>query len=354
MKAARSDTRPLWIFLDHCALDGGAQISLQAFCSGLKGIGLPILELGPSHNGPFPLTVRRRLSGLFALMVNIIFCFIIHLKHFRSHWYCNSVLDRLQCALIPSFLIVTHIRDIPKPWHALAMRVFPSKAYVVSSEFMRRRMSQIAPNVGPVHIIHNIVSEGLYRRDVFADEPLTFRVLMVANLVPWKKHVTSIEAVALLASVGFPVYLDIWGSDALMENQPYRTLLWQLIRSLPKGTVSLVEGKRIRQENFSKYHCLLHPAGDEPFGRVLAEATLAGLPIVGSDSGNTGAFIKRYSAGIIYPSDSPHVVAGAIVLLQNQYTYFQNRLRKNQERIANDFSVQNALRQFSESGLLGF
>jgi glycosyltransferase involved in cell wall biosynthesis len=353
MSDAHSGNPPVqWIFLDHCAVDGGAQISLKALCSRLKESGHRIIEIYPSSYSLFPLTIRSRIPGLAALFLNSLYCIALSFKHSRPQWYCNSFLDRLQCAFIPPSRVVTHVRDLPKPWQRLAMRFFPSRAYVVSSEFMRKKLAREVPDACPIHVIPNVVEGGEIPFRVFTDPPLPLRVLMVANLVPWKKHEKALEAVSLLASTGFPICLDIWGSDPLRENGPYRERLLRVLSLLPHGIANLVEGKRIQPEDFSRYHCLLHPAEGEPFGRVLVEAMLGGLPILGLYSGNTREFIEKYSAGIIFPTNEPDVIAGALVLLSSQYRYFHSRASRNRERLCRDFSANSAMQEITLSELM--
>jgi glycosyltransferase involved in cell wall biosynthesis len=350
LKSAESPAR--WVFLDHCTVTGGAQISLTALCTGLKNNGYQILEVRPSTHSFFPMTIRRQIPGLLVLVLNSVYCLALSFRHGHPQWYCNSILDRLQCAFIPTNRVVTHVRDVPKSWHRLVMRLLPSQAYVVSSEFMRKRLAQILSSSHPIFVIPNVVHGGQAPLDLIVDAPNPLRILMVANLVPWKQHLKAIEAVGLLVAAGLPVRLDIWGNDPLHENSDYRETLLKSLSLLPKGIATLVEGKRIFPEDFFNYHCLLHTAEEEPFGRVLVEAMLGGLPILGLDSGNTGEFIRKYSAGLIYPSNDPDLIAGALALLSSQYMYFKKRAIRNLERVRLDFSTASAVSEFSHFDLV--
>lgn len=54
---------------------------------------------------------------------------------------------------------------------------------------------------------------------------------------------------------------------------------------------------------------LVHPARQEPFGRVLLEAAASGAPIVATDVGGTPELLNDESAWLIPPGDAPQLAA---------------------------------------------
>lgn len=342
---------PRLLFLDHCAMIGGAQISRRALYFRLHEEGCSVAEIVPSAGRPFPLQVRRRSTGLLALALNACYCFFLFLSRGRPYWYCNSILDRLQCIFVPPRYLVTHIRDLPRPWQVRVMRWLPCRCYLVSSSFMLAKVAQLAPFARPIHVVPNVVERTSGHREK-ALQARPFRILTVANLVPWKNHALAIEAVRWLASRGVQVRLDIWGGDPMEENFAYRRKLLEACRTLPERCVQIQEGKRIGPEDYRRYHCLLHPAEEEPFGRVVVEALLNGLPVLGPLSGNTARLLEDYPGGILYGDNRPETIGDAVWMLATHYSDYREAVRVARPRLENDFSAAEAVRALRGSRAL--
>jgi glycosyltransferase involved in cell wall biosynthesis len=60
---------------------------------------------------------------------------------------------------------------------------------------------------------------------------------------------------------------------------------------------------------------LVHPAKQEPLGRVLLEAAAAGLPIVATDVGGTGEILTDGESAKLIPPGDPGALAGAVIEL---------------------------------------
>ena len=58
---------------------------------------------------------------------------------------------------------------------------------------------------------------------------------------------------------------------------------------------------------------LVHPANQEPFGRVLLEASASGVPIVATDVGGTSEIIVDGQTGILIPPRDPAALAAAVI-----------------------------------------
>jgi glycosyltransferase involved in cell wall biosynthesis len=62
---------------------------------------------------------------------------------------------------------------------------------------------------------------------------------------------------------------------------------------------------------------LVHPARQEPFGRVLLEAAATGLPIVATAVGGTGEMLEADRSAMLIPPDDPHALAEGVIRLLN-------------------------------------
>lgn len=87
---------------------------------------------------------------------------------------------------------------------------------------------------------------------------------------------------------------------------------------------------------------LVHPANQEPYGRVLLEASASGLPIVATDVGGTPEIVINGTTGYLVPAREPELLAEAVVnVLSNEEE--SRRLRQNsRQRAVDEFSVEVA------------
>jgi len=87
---------------------------------------------------------------------------------------------------------------------------------------------------------------------------------------------------------------------------------------------------------------LVHPAQQEPLGRVLLEAAAAGLPIVATAVGGTEEILADgQSARLVAPGD-PQSLAAAIIEMHADPAKRRRYAAAARQRIETDFSVQQA------------
>lgn len=148
-----------------------------------------------------------------------------------------------------------------------------------------------------------------------ADGTGRVRIGTVGELVPWKGHRHLIAALALLEDLRDRVELVIVGDDRLQPG--YKEELAALVRSLGvAGSVHFAgfqDPVRPWYEHFDLF--VLPTEANEAFGRVLAEAALAGLPLVGTRTGGIPEIIEEGVNGLLVPPKDPPALARAIARL---------------------------------------
>ena len=87
---------------------------------------------------------------------------------------------------------------------------------------------------------------------------------------------------------------------------------------------------------------LVHPANQEPFGRVLLEASAAGVPMVATNVGGTAEIIIDQATGYLVPAHDAVSLATAIIAILSDPVESQ-RLRENaRARAMREFSIDVA------------
>ena len=101
---------------------------------------------------------------------------------------------------------------------------------------------------------------------------------------------------------------------------------------------------------------LLHPARQEPFGRVLLEAAAAQVAIVASNVGGTPEMLRHGEHAWLIPPDDPQPLASACEQLMQQPALRQQLAQQAHAHIADQFSLDRACtahRQFWQTALNG-
>ena len=100
-------------------------------------------------------------------------------------------------------------------------------------------------------------------------------------------------------------------------------------------------------EILSEIDLLAHPANQEPFGRVLLEASAAGVPIVATDVGGTPEIVLDGVTGHLIPPKDPIALAEAVIKSLTDKVESQNFRLAARERAIHKFSINIAAQKLS-------
>lgn len=93
---------------------------------------------------------------------------------------------------------------------------------------------------------------------------------------------------------------------------------------------------------------LVHPARQEPFGRVLLEAAASGLPIVATDVGGTAEMLQDGITARLVPSGNPELLAQAMNELLRDANLRDRFARAARERVEATFSIDKAAAELGD------
>jgi glycosyltransferase involved in cell wall biosynthesis len=214
--------------------------------------------------------------------------------------------------------------------HVLTNAVFvaarsPSAAALVRSWGARRHVSLVPPAVPPFSSVPTHVGGH-------------FTIGYAGRLVPSKGLDDLVAAVRFLAP---PVELLLAGDGEMrgeLDGQP-----------IPGSRVRVLTGlsHHTMQRAYGEMDVLVLPSRTtatwkEQFGRVIVEALLCGVPVVGSDSGEIPWVIRQTGGGLVYPEGDVNSLAARLDELRRDPT--QRRQLATRGRTA-------ALRLFSLSAV---
>ena len=93
-------------------------------------------------------------------------------------------------------------------------------------------------------------------------------------------------------------------------------------------------------------HCkiLLMPSWNEPFGRVVIEAMVAGVPVIGANAGGVKEIIQEGTTGYLVPPKKPEEIAKKIIYLFHHPDLARQMGNNGKKVVEERFSVQNYTR----------
>jgi glycosyltransferase involved in cell wall biosynthesis len=167
-----------------------------------------------------------------------------------------------------------------------------------------------------------------------------FRILLVGRLSQEKGQIEAIKAIEkIVASGNRNIKLDLYGDGADAEK-----LSEYIQKNNLEDFVELMGYSN--KINYDNYHIGLVCTKYEAFGRATVEYMMAGLSVIGADSGGTPELIKN-NTGFIYQNGNIDELAEKILTLMNNRKLCEE-MGKNALKEAQNYSVDNYYRGILE------
>lgn len=92
---------------------------------------------------------------------------------------------------------------------------------------------------------------------------------------------------------------------------------------------------------------LVHPAHQEPFGRVLLEASASGVPIVATNVGGTSEIVVDGITGLLVPRADPQALATAVIGILTDHAMAADLRKAARQHAENHFSISTAAKNLA-------
>ena len=332
------------LYLNHSAQMSGAEASLHALLKGLRQIDAPFDPfIALPGDGPFatelreenwnvsfaPLRRLQRPRGIIDGMASL-----LHVLQTAPH-ICRLV-DKSGAALIHSNSTTAHLvggvaaerTNRPTIWHCRDLisldRIAPqlaSKAtrVVAISGCVASQLEKDGVPHEKITVIYNGLDPEQWRPNVpsqlretlgVSDETFIFGI--VGQLVPWKNHADFIEAAAkVVQQEGMEnVRFVSIGGDLFGEHSDYISDLRRKVKQ--HGLIerfNFIPRQNDAVDAMSALDCLVHPASDEPFGRVLMEAMALEIPVIAINENGPLEIITHGHDGLLVRPHAPDELA---------------------------------------------
>jgi glycosyltransferase involved in cell wall biosynthesis len=174
---------------------------------------------------------------------------------------------------------------------------------------------------------------------------------MVGQLVPWKNHIAFIEAAAQLVQDQeydrarfITIGGDLWG-----EQTPYVRELRDLVKKHDLADrfnfiPNLVDGA----DAIAALDVLVHPAHDEPFGRVIMEAMALRRAVIAMNENGPREIVTHEHDGLLVSPSEEHGLAKAMKRIMDDRDLFAHLKHHSRTSIENRFHIDDHSAKITE------
>ena len=246
------------------------------------------------------------------------------------------------------------LKGLPRRLFRFLLR--SADAVTACSHGFAQRVRELFPaDCGEIHVIHNGVDpasiEGeLARSDAEAIPNVTHPyALCVSGFVAKKALEVLVEAFKSIRVARPDLTLVIVG-----RSGPEWPRIEGLVRdaNLAKAVTLMVDASHSSITRLMRDAALfVLPSRDEPFGIVLLEAGLAGLPVVATRVGGIPEIIASSEYGILVPPDDPGALAAAVLELLQDCARAQSVGERLRERVLSCFSAATTADRYLKTAL---
>jgi len=192
-------------------------------------------------------------------------------------------------------------------------------------------------------VVHSIVRDPIASPPTQAGPPRDgpFVVGMVSRIAPWKGQHVFLEAFARAFGGGSEVAVVVGDAMFGEAEVAYGRDLREMTRVL--GVADRVDFRGFRHDvwaELAQMDVFVHASvSPEPFGQVIVEAMLAGIPVIASAGGGPGEILTDGVDGLLYPPGDVDALAEALQQLRGS-ALLRTHLIDNARARAQQFSPQ--------------
>jgi len=359
------------LFVNHVSQISGAEKSLMSLVQELRRSerhdytllaacpdGPLASELERAGVKVFPMPMPRfyrkdgavRLSGKFPAwmgavreLVGIVGRQRVDIIHANSAEAQMHAMAAARFAKVPS---VWHARDLaPLSGAGRLLGRGAAKVIAISDAVAACLVAQGVPRKRVVRI-YNGIDVSAIQQSVGQigplDAPNSSRwIVMVAQLVPWKRHSDFIRAMAIIAPEFEEAHGLIVGADLMNDHPRHAGRLKSLAARLGVGGRISFLGQRDDVASIvASSEMLVLPSEAEPFGRAALEAMALARPVVGTRAGGLPELVEDGETGLLVPVRKPAQLAEAIAKLLLDATRARQMGERGLDRAQRLFSAR--------------
>jgi len=312
-----------------CALDAlaGDDIHPITLCpsgsplaKALEQRGIEQHDIPPFPSGPAGTAQEHAWEALLGDLIRNLNLHLLHANSLTMSRRLGRVSARLPCPT------TGHVRDIMKLSGSAVAALEQHQGLVAVSQAVEQSLLSQGVPAGKIHCIYNGVDlvrfrprekEGKLLRELSL--PVESRLAATIGQICLRKGQNDLAAAAVLLKDRFPhLHFLLVGQrhSAKQESLNFDEGITQAFRQA--GMAARLHRLEFREEIpeiLNEIDLLIHPARQEPLGRVLLEAAASGCPIIATDVGGTSEILAHGATGWLVPPALPAALADGVARL---------------------------------------
>ena len=295
----------------------------------IKIVHLPLIWLY------FTLNPFRLLIFAWSIIQCCIKIIRLDKRHPFDFIYSNTIKSHIYALfvkLLSGKKIVWHVKDNIKEGFLYRYLIMKSDIIIANSSFV---YNQIHTSAEKKHLIYGGVYPNLWSSKCLNSdfqlhkelniEKNTVLVAQIGQLTKWKNQIDFIRTAELVKKYKIKVHFVIIGDDQSGREKKYKHELSNLIdQKNLNSSISFIGHRDNIKELLSEIDILLHPAINEPFGRVLIEAMSMEKPVIAYDSGGPKEIVIDGETGYLV---EPYNFSGLAERIVHLYENSELRIR---------------------------
>jgi glycosyltransferase involved in cell wall biosynthesis len=319
---------------------------------------LPYLWICKTYN-PF-----RIIQYIFSIIISSIKIIWIVNKNDIQIIYANTIKAALYGVLAKRFTnikLVCHIRDNIEPGLAEKFLIKKDVAFISNSKHVCEQFTLEFKNIHLIYsgvdiekwkIKENEMFDSMDKEKLGLYYSVTSTSIVVAcigQLTRWKKQTDFIHAAKIILARYENVLFLVVGDDLSGREKKYKNELLKLAESLNlTHKVYFVGHKENIVEVMNSIDILVHPAINEPFGRVLIEAMALEKPIVAYNCGGPSEIIIDGETGFLVEPHNFEQLAEKTMKLINDKEICIRMGKAGRQRVVEKFNIERYVREMEE------
>jgi len=189
----------------------------------------------------------------------------------------------------------------------------------------------------PEKYLKNILNDNLrLRKD-------TILVAQIGQLTSWKNHVDFIKAAAeIIKSYPKDFHFLIVGDDMSGKEKKYKKRLnSEIIKTGLEKHFSFLGFIKDIKAIYAQIDVLVHPAIDEPFGKVVIEAMAMGKSVVAYNCGGPKEIIVNNQTGYLVKTDDFKAIGEKVILLLKNEKLQIKLGTEGRKRVIEKFNIKD-------------
>ena len=361
----------LWV--DLVSELGGAQHSMFEVCTTLPALGVKVVAAVPYG----PLFDLLKGAGLTVYPVSAVRAkkrgwglFTSTAKLMRAPGTIGQIIRDAKPDIVHAnglaafFATSLAAGSVPVFWHVRDIQIPPLVAHeaskkagriIAASEAIDERLVDIlSPRIlGRIRVIRNGIDpkpfSGISKADArtkFGLPPGAPVIGMIAHIVPWKRHDAFIQAAVIIRqhrpdAQFFAVGRDLFGEHARHTAK----LIEQIAQAGLTGCFKWIKDLDAPESILPAFDVLLHPALNEPFGRIICEAMAARVPVIAADSAGPATIIKQRVSGILVKDGDPQLMAEEALSLLNDPERGKQMTEEGYRTVSSQYTTRRVCEQ---------